>query len=133
MRKDVTAAGQGGVTFGEVFVGITGKKTFVIHLVRLVTDCRTDNPEDVTIYNFLFDMCRTQTKDGKLVGKDRNFDYAVELEKKGLAKRVCQIYAAQIGVRAAGDDSLVQRMAEYLNEHAIKSMPIKDIRSGWFK
>lgn len=131
VMNDVEVAGQGGVIFGEVLVGISGKKAFVVHLVRLVTDSRTDNPEDVAIYNFMFDMCRTETKEGKLVVKNRNFDFDVELQRKGLSMRVCQIFAAQIGVVASGDDSLVQRMAEYLKEHGIKSMLIRDIRSGW--
>jgi len=126
----VSVAGQGCVNFGEVFVGITGKTTFVVHLVSLITGtkCADSDVSYKTIFNFMYDMCRTQTKDAQAFVKDRSFDWAVELEKKDLQKRVCQIFAAQIGVRADGNNSLVQRMSQFMKDNGIKSMPLKNLK-----
>ena len=129
-KQEVAVAGQGGVYFGEVFVGVTGKTTFVVHLVRLITGikCADSNVNCKTIFNFMYDMCRTQTKDAQSFVKDRSFDWAVELEKKDLQKRVCQIFAAQIGVRADGNNSLVQRMSQFMKDNGIKSMPLRNLK-----
>ena len=75
------------------------------------------------------DMCRTETK-GAVAGKiqDRNFEIALEFEKKGLAERVVSIYAAQLGVAASGGDSLIQRIQQELKRKNQKSLKLKDFR-----
>merc|ERR1712129_397741 len=126
-RNLVMPAGQGGVSFGEVLVGVTGKTANAKDLVRLVTSSSLqdpytpsesdedkvpcDNSRKDTLYNFFYDMCRTQTKGTQMMVKDRHFDYQEELRQKDLLQRICQIFAAQNGIRASGNDSPVQRIA----------------------
>ena len=63
-------------------------------------------------------MCRSLIK-------DKNYVFGVELDKKGLSKRVCQIFAAQVGVEAGSEGSLVQRIGQYLSETNLKSIPLR--------
>ena len=89
----------GSSEYGEVFIGTTGKKDLVMNVVRVVTGVKAEGCREDTLYTFLFDMCRKQTKGAPRSRiKDKNYDFAVELDKKGLSKRVCQIFAAQVGV-----------------------------------
>ena len=48
--------------WGEVFIGTTGKKILVMDVIREVTGMKAEGCRDDTLYTFLFDMCRTQTK-----------------------------------------------------------------------
>ena len=87
----------GSSEYGEVFIGTTGKKDLVMNVVRVVTGVKAEDCREDTLYTFLFDMCRKQTKGAPRSRiKDKNYDFAVELDKKGLSKRVCQIFAAQV-------------------------------------
>ena len=112
--------------WGEVFIGTTGRKTLVMDVVREVTGMKAEDCRDDTLYTFLFDMCRTQTK-GAAVSriKDKNFEIKVELERMGLSKRVCQIFAAQAGVEAKAEGSLVQRIGQFLKDRNLASIPLK--------
>ena len=81
--------------------------------------CKTNDKYEVC-------MCRTQTK-GATVSKikDKNFAIKQELERMGLSKRVCQIFAAQAGVAARADGSLVQRIGHFLKENNLTSVPLR--------
>ena len=115
-----------------------------MNVVRVVTGVKEEGCREDTLYTFLFDMCRKQTKGAPRSRiKDKNYDFAVELEKKGLSKRVCQIFAAQVGVNflnifwgklyfikkvgveAVSEGSLVQRIGHYLSENNMTSIPLR--------
>ena len=117
--------------WGEMFIGTTGKQTSVMDVIREVTGATGTEAEgcrEDTLYTFLFDMCRTQTKGkGPTKIKDKNFAIKVELERLGLSKRVCQIFAAQAGVAARADGSLVQRIGHFLKENNLNSVPLRYI------
>ena len=116
----------GSSEYGEVFIGTTGKKTLVMNVVRVVTGVKEEGCREDTLYTFLFDMCRKQTKGAPRSRiKDKSYDFAVELDKKGLSKRVCQIFAAQVGVEAVSEGSLVQRIGHYLTENNLTSIPLR--------
>ena len=109
-----------------MFIGTTGKKTLVMNVVRVVTGVKEEGCREDTLYTFLFDMCRKQTKGAPRSRiKDKSYDFAVELDKKGLSKRVCQIFAAQVGVEAVSEGSLVQRIGHYLTENNLRSIPLR--------
>ena len=116
----------GSSEYGEVFIGTTGKKTLVMNVVRVVTGVKEEGCREDTLYTFLFDMCHKQTKGAPRSRiKDKSYDFAVELDKKGLSKRVCQIFAAQVGVEAVSEGSLVQRIGHYLTENNLTSIPLR--------
>ena len=115
--------------WGEMFIGTTGKQTSVTNVIREVTGATladTEGCRDDTLFTFLFDMCRTQTK-GAVISKikDKNWAIKQELERMGLSKRVCQIFAAQAGVAARADGSLVQRIGHFLKENNLTSVPLR--------
>ena len=91
--------------WGEMFIGTTGKQSSVMNVIRVVTGATGADAEgcrDDTLYTFLFDMCRTQTKGATISKiKDKNFAIKMEFERMGLSKRVCQIYAAPAGMEAS--------------------------------
>ena len=91
--------------WGEMFIGTTGKQTSVWNVIREVTGATLEDTEgcrDDTLFTFLFDMCRTQTKGATISKiKDKNFAIKMEFERMGLSKRVCQIYAAPAGMEAS--------------------------------
>ena len=115
--------------WGEMFIGTTGKQTSVWNVIREVTGTTLAEEEgcrDDTLFTFLFDMCRTQTKGATISKiKDKNFAIKQELERMGLSKRVCQIFAAQAGVAARADGSLVQRIGHFLKENNLTSIPLR--------
>ena len=117
--------------WGEMFIGTTGKQTSVTNVIREVTGATLEDTEgcrDDTLFTFLFDMCRTQTKGATISKiKDKNFAIKQELERMGLSKRVCQIFAAQAGVAARADGSLVQRIGHFLKENNLTSIPLRCI------
>ena len=115
--------------WGEMFIGTTGKQTSVTSVIREVTGATladTEGCRDDTLFTFLFDMCRTQTK-GAVISKIKHKNWAIkqELERMGLSKRVCQIFAAQAGVAARADGSLVQRVGHFLKENNLTSVPLR--------
>ena len=112
--------------WGEVFIGTTGTKSLVMDVVREVTGMNAEGCRGDTLYTFLFDMCRTATKGNTISRiKNKNFDIKVELGKMGLSKRVCQIFAAQTGVAAKADGSLVQRIDQFLRDNKLTSVPLR--------
>ena len=115
--------------WGEMFIGTTGKQTSVTNVIREVTGATladTEGCREDTLFTFLFDMCRTQTKGATISKiKDKNFAIKQELERMGLSKRVCQIFAAQAGVAARADGSLVQRIGHFLKENNLTSVPLR--------
>ena len=99
-------------------------------MIRVVctgaTGADAEGCRDDTLYTFLFDMCRTQTKGATISKiKDKNFAIKMDFERMGLSKRVCQIYAAQTGVAARADVSLVQRIGHFLKENNLTSIPLR--------
>ena len=117
--------------WGEMFIGTTGKQTSVMNVIREVTGstgAEVEGSREDTLFTFLFDMCRTETKGPTIAKiKDKNFAIKQELESMGLSKRVCQIYAAQAGVAARADGSLVQRIGHFLKENNLSSVPLRYI------
>ena len=112
--------------WGEMFIGTTGKQSSVMNVIRVVTGAEAEGCRDDTLYTFLFDMCRTQTKGATISKiKDKNFAIKMDFERMGLSKRVCQIYAAQAGVAAKADGSLVQRIGHFLRENNLTSIPLR--------
>ena len=112
--------------WGEMFIGTTGKQSSVMNVIRVVTGEEAEGCRDDTLYTFLFDMCRTQTKGAAFSRiKDKNFEIKAEMERMGLSKRVCQIFAAQAGVEAKAEGSLVQRIGQFLRDRSLTSIPLK--------
>ena len=107
---------SGGVTSGEVFIGITGKKTPVIHVVREVAGVGAENCRSDTKFLFFYDMCRAAVTKGFDKVRDLNFDFTKQLQEDGLDQRICQINAAQLGMKAVADGSLIQRVDQVTKE-----------------
>jgi hypothetical protein len=115
---------------GEVFIGVGGKKTSVIQVIRLICDVNNEDTRDDTLFNFMMDMCRKVTDKGapKAMFTNRNLEFKEEFAQLGLLERVCRIYAVQPGVAAPADGSLVQRIGRWLQDHGRASIPLRQLR-----
>jgi len=129
VQADIPVDQGGGIISGEVFIGITGKKTPVIHVVREVAGVGAENCRKDTKFLFFYDMCRAAVTKGFAKVRDMNFDYTEQLQQAGLGQRICQINAAQLGVEAVADNSLIQRMAQVLADTNRDCLPLKELRT----
>merc|ERR1719291_174990 len=69
--------------WGDMCIGTTGEQSPVMDVIREVTGATLEDTEgcrDDTLFTFLFDMCRKQTRGATISEiKDKNFDIKQEL------------------------------------------------------